>query len=184
MPEIWFTSDTHYGHKNILEYEPIARPFKTIEEMNEQLISNYNSIVGDGDTVFHVGDFAFGKHNIAIAERLKGKKKLILGNHDSYPSADYLRYFEKLYGVLFWERCILSHVPVHPNGLGARWFLNVHGHLHSKNVRRVYHVDPYGCALDEYDPNYFNVAVEQHNLTPVNADVIRERMKELKNGYE
>lgn len=175
MPETWFISDTHFGHKNILEYEKDARPFATIEEMNERIISNWNNTVNVGDVIFHLGDFAFGKHNISIAERLNGKKKLILGNHDTYPSADYLRYFEKLYGVVFWERAVLSHIPVHPRNLGARWMLNVHGHLHSKLVLDYQGIPPQW----EPDPNYFNVSCEQNNLTPINADVIKQRMKEL-----
>lgn len=177
---IWFISDTHFGHAKILEFEKEARPFSCLEEMHEVMIDRWNSVVRSGDTVYHLGDFCFGRQNLAIAERLHGKKRLVMGNHDTYPSSDYLKYFDKLYGVLFWHNCVLSHIPVHSHGLGERWFLNVHGHLHSKSVRRVYHVDPEGFALDEYDPNYFNVSCEQHNLTPVHADVIREKVKELK----
>jgi calcineurin-like phosphoesterase family protein len=179
MPETWFISDTHFGHKNILVYEKDARPFENIEVMNETIIDRWNSVVNPKDSVYHLGDFAFGKHNINIASRLAGRKFLVLGNHDTYTSDLYLHHFQKLYGVLFWQRCILSHVPVNANGLGARWLLNVHGHLHSKNVRRIYHIDPEGFPVDEFDPNYFNVSCEQNNLTPINADIIRERIKEL-----
>ena len=184
MNEIWFTSDTHFGHKNILIYEKEARPFASTEEMNERIIENWNSVVGRKDTVYHLGDFAFGRHNIAIAARLNGDKRLVLGNHDTYPSAEYLLYFKKLYGMTYFERCVLSHMPVHPNSLGARWLLNVHGHLHSrritwndtsiiKNEEEVIIVPP------QYDENYFNVAVEQNNLTPFNIEVIRKRLEDL-----
>lgn len=183
MSEIWFISDTHLGHKNILAYEPDARPFKTIEEMNETIITNWNNTVGKNDTVYHLGDFAFGRANVELADRLHGHKKLCLGNHDTYPSSLYLRFFEKLYGCFFWERCVLTHMPVHSNGLGSRWLLNVHGHLHSKRVRiktiTMLHEDGANTYTVEDDPNYFNVSVEQHNLTPINADVIRARVKEL-----
>jgi calcineurin-like phosphoesterase family protein len=179
MINTWFISDTHFGHKNIIEYEKECRPFDTVEEMNDTIISRWNSVVGVRDTVYHLGDFCFGRSNIEIAGRLNGRKKLIMGNHDCYPSDLYLKYFDKLYGMVFWEKCVLSHMPVHPNGLGSRWFLNVHGHLHSKNVRRVYLVDPEGFELDETDPNYFNVSCEQNNLTPIHRDIIEERVKQL-----
>jgi calcineurin-like phosphoesterase family protein len=174
MINTWFISDTHFGHKNILEYEKDARPFNSVEEMNETIIDRWNGVVGYNDIVYHLGDFCFGRGNIHIAGRLRGKKKLIMGNHDTYPSTDYLVYFEKLYGAVFWKQCILTHVPVHPNNLGARAFLNVHGHLHSK---RVY--EHSASVLPFEDKNYFNVSCEQNNLTPIHADVILERVKRI-----
>jgi len=172
MINTWFTSDTHFGHKNILEYEKEARPFSCLEEMHEVIIDRWNSVVNSKDVIYHLGDFAFGRRNIQIAERLNGKKKLIMGNHDIYPSSDYLKYFDKLYGAIFWNKCILSHMPVYEYGLGVRWFLNVHGHLHNKNV------------LDKdnskwHDINYFNVSCEQNNLTPIHEDIILNRLKRV-----
>lgn len=189
MVETWFTSDSHFGHKNILEYEKQARPFETIEEMHTVLIDRWNSVVKPKDTVYHLGDFAFGRHNIAIAERLHGRKRLVMGNHDTYPTVEYLRYFDKLYGVMFWNRCILSHIPVHPDDLGSRCMLNVHGHLHSRVVllpalysQNVW-TNPEGVVsiFPERTPdkNYFNVSVEQNNLTPIHADVILKRLEDL-----
>jgi|SRR5579859_3110155 calcineurin-like phosphoesterase family protein len=184
MPETWFTSDTHFGHKNILLYEPEARPFKTIEEMHEKIIANWNSVIGPSDLVYHLGDFCFGKNWLPIAGRLNGRKKLVLGNHDTYATKSYLQFFEKLYGLCFLERCILSHAPVHPNGLGGRWLLNVHGHLHSKLVMSNEIIAPEKeypmnwCMVP--DENYFNVSIEQNNLTPFHRDVIMERLKQLK----
>jgi calcineurin-like phosphoesterase family protein len=194
MINTWFTSDSHFGHKNILEFEPEARPFKTLEEMHEVMIDRWNSCVGINDIVYHLGDFCFGKSNLDIATRLNGKKRLTMGNHDMYPAADYLLHFEKIMGVSFWKMCILSHVPVHPNNLGSRAFLNVHGHLHSKRVQRpvmgwhevtmVNHPlpvlvrKPFDNEFED-DENYFNVSVEQNNLTPFHADQILERLKEI-----
>ena len=57
MNDIWFTSDHHFGHVNILEYEAEARPFDSIEEMNEILIQHWNSVDKLNDTVFHLGDY-------------------------------------------------------------------------------------------------------------------------------
>lgn len=191
MINTFFTSDTHFGHKKILEYEKDARPFSSVEEMNETLISNWNSVVHDSDIVWHLGDFCFGKSNMEIAKRLKGKKRLILGNHDTYPASEYLLCFEKLFGAFFWKQCILTHVPVHPNNLGSRCFLNVHGHLHSDLVKKelyeLWEVEsncgpilirrPFARVIT--DENYFNVSCEQNNLTPFHSDIIMERIKEL-----
>ncbi len=175
MNEVWFTSDTHLGHKNILEYEKEARPFKTVEEMNEALISNWNDTVRPKDIIWHLGDFAFGRSNVELAGRLNGRKRLILGNHDVYNNSVYLAYFEKLFGVTYWKRCVLSHIPVHVGNLGSRALLNVHGHLHSRNVQDLLGLPPEWVD----DPNYFNVSCEQHNLRPVNSSLIMDRLKEI-----
>jgi calcineurin-like phosphoesterase family protein len=174
MPETWFISDTHFGHKKILEYEKESRPFKTIEEMNNELVSRWNSVVNDKDIVYHLGDFCFGRRTIHHANLLKGKKRLIMGNHDSYPAVDYLKFFDKLYGAFFWNKCILSHIPIHPNQLGNRCTMNIHGHLHSK---KIYSLSEQGLSYE--NRNYLNVSCEQNNLTPIHADKILERLKEL-----
>ena len=79
---MFFTSDTHFNHTNIIQY--CQRPFKSTDEMNEAMIDNWNSIVGEDDTVFHLGDFCLGgaaEWN-KILNRLNGRIYLILGNHD------------------------------------------------------------------------------------------------------
>ena len=84
MSNIWLTSDTHFNHLNILKYEPNSRPFQNIEDMNEAIISNWNSVVQEDDTVYVLGDFFMGKLTDIdnILSRLKGKITLIRGNHD------------------------------------------------------------------------------------------------------
>jgi calcineurin-like phosphoesterase family protein len=79
---IWFTSDTHYYHRNIIAF--CDRPYADVEAMNDGLISTWNSRVGRQDIVYHLGDFAFcGKtRRHEIIERLHGRKHLIRGNHD------------------------------------------------------------------------------------------------------
>jgi calcineurin-like phosphoesterase family protein len=82
MSNIWFTSDLHLGHKKIIEY--CNRPFKSIEEMDEALIENWNARVENIDRIYVLGDFSF--HNPertrVIFNRLQGNKHLIIGNHD------------------------------------------------------------------------------------------------------
>ena len=79
---IWFTSDTHFYHSNIIRY--CDRPFKHADEMNEILIENWNRVVQPDDQIYHLGDFAFCPPDKAanIARRLHGKKFLLKGNHD------------------------------------------------------------------------------------------------------
>lgn len=76
---IWFTADTHFGHANIIRYA--KRPFSSVEQMDEAMIHSWNDRVKPGDTIYHLGDFAFGDHNKYLP-RLNGGKILIEGNHD------------------------------------------------------------------------------------------------------
>ena len=78
---IFFTADTHWGHRNIIRY--CQRPFADVDEMNEALITNWNSTIGKDDIVFHLGDFAMGGSAewCRLLERLNGRIYLILGNH-------------------------------------------------------------------------------------------------------
>lgn len=80
---LWFTSDTHFGHKNILEFCP-NRPGKDIQEMNEALIRNWNSCVQPDDDVYHLGDFMMGQSLYweSTLNRLQGNIHLVAGNHD------------------------------------------------------------------------------------------------------
>ena len=80
---VWFTSDTHFGHANIIGYS--QRPFASIEEMDAVLICNWNARVGPQDEVWHLGDFTFRSEKAAdlYLKRLNGRKHLVWGNHDS-----------------------------------------------------------------------------------------------------
>lgn len=78
---VWFTSDTHFGHDMIIEY--CDRPFKNVKEMDQKLIDNWNSVVKDGDTVFHLGDFSLYSGNPdKYLKRLNGNIVWVEGNHD------------------------------------------------------------------------------------------------------
>lgn len=79
--KIFFTSDTHFGHANIIKF--CKRPFLNVDDMNEALVENWNKVVPEDGIVFHLGDFAFGGSNVwnEITPRLNGQIHLILGNH-------------------------------------------------------------------------------------------------------
>lgn len=78
----WFTSDLHFGHRNIIGY--CDRPFDDVDQMNETLVASWNDAVADDDTVWVLGDVAMGRfdESLALVGRLAGRKMLIAGNHD------------------------------------------------------------------------------------------------------
>lgn len=79
----WFTSDTHFGHRRILELGQ-GRPFETVEAHDSALASNWNSVVKPEDTVYHLGDVVLGpwEAGLGIIKGLNGYKYLVPGNHD------------------------------------------------------------------------------------------------------
>lgn len=159
----YFISDTHFGHKNIIKFYPELRPFSTIEEHDEVLIQNWNSVVKKGDRVFHLGDFAWGTANIVkTVQRLNGVKYLIMGNHDTAPTVNYLKGFHKCLGCLAYDKFILSHIPVTSDQF-YRYLGNIHGHLHAKTME---------------DTRYFNVSVEKIGLKPISFDELYKKFQE------
>jgi calcineurin-like phosphoesterase family protein len=160
MNRIFVISDTHFGHKKILEFEAVARPFATIEEHDRALVERWNTVVKPKDTVWHLGDVFFGKDGHKPLAELNGIKKLVLGNHDHYPLEIYQQYFTKIFGAAQYDNCILTHVPVHPYQLESRYKLNIHGHLHSKQVMCQ------GSWSAQADSRYVCVSVEHTRLAP------------------
>lgn len=78
---IYFTSDNHFWHTNVIKY--CARPYASVEEMNEALIENWNNTVGPNDTIYCLGDFSLAIRPVeTITQRLNGIKYLVPGNHD------------------------------------------------------------------------------------------------------
>ena len=139
---MYFTADTHFNHKNIIQY--CNRPFQTVEEMNETLIQNWNNVVRTNDIIFHLGDFGFGKINksIDILKRLNGKKYLITGNHDKKLNNEFKSYFEfvrSYYEIKDIEpNIVLNHyssIVWHKQHHGT-WLL--YGHHHGKLKESFY----------------------------------------------
>lgn len=78
---IYFTSDNHFWHSNVIKY--CDRPHKSIEEMNEDLINKWNSVVKPEDTVYVLGDFSLAFRAVeTFSYRLNGTRYLVPGNHD------------------------------------------------------------------------------------------------------
>lgn len=175
---IWVISDTHFYHDNIIKFE--NRP----KDFNEQIIHNWNSLVGHDDTVIHLGDVIFGMNkaeNLAkIMRRLNGKKILCIGNHDnaepmSYMDAgfDFVVDYFVLNGIAF------SHAPLTPLPEGVT--KNIHGHFH-----RGVHRNP-DIPDRHYDKDYYKWHEEKYHLIqieddlkPVDLEIVREAWKKKK----
>ncbi len=169
MSERWFISDTHLGHRGIIIYEPVLRPFATLEEHDETIIKNWNDLVQPDDKVYHLGDFCLNRRALGVAKRLNGRKILVMGNHDTFKPQEYLDVgFERLHGALQLENMMLTHVPIHPQQLEHRFFANVHGHLHSKK-------------LDDW--RYLNIAVEHTALKPITLEEVYSRIMENRQKF-
>jgi calcineurin-like phosphoesterase family protein len=165
---IWFTSDTHFGHANIIRY--CQRPFVSTDEMDWAIIERWNAVVKPHHKVYHLGDVVINKKFLPLVKALNGHKRLVRGNHDILPTKAYLDAgFEEILSMRVLNGMLFTHIPIHPASRG-RFGLNVHGHLHDKVVTKD------GIeGFPEPDENYLNVSVEHTNYTPVPMDWIMEQ---------
>lgn len=178
MPEHFFVSDLHLGHKNSITFTrrdgtPL-RPFSDCDVMNEQLIANINSKVGHKDILFILGDATMPKSAIVHLGRINGKKRLILGNHDHAPRY-YEGIFESVRAYAEFDNCVLSHIPVHTSQLDHRWIRNIHGHLHSEHVM----TDP-----DTRDVRYYNVSIDAYECGTKDAFGYHSGMNFFPKSYD
>jgi calcineurin-like phosphoesterase family protein len=77
----FFTADPHFGHRNIVDF--CSRPWADVDEMDDGLVANYNSVVGPEDTLWFVGDIAIRREGLTQISRINGRKILVAGNHDA-----------------------------------------------------------------------------------------------------
>ena len=113
----YYVADLHFGHRNILSL--CNRPFQTVEQMDQTLISNWNNTVSDQDEIYIVGDLFYRSTQVeTILKQLKGKKILIFGNHDIQWINDDLitKYFSSVHQWLEitdqHQRVFLAHYPM------------------------------------------------------------------------
>ena len=165
--KIFLIGDCHFGHRNIIKY--CNRPFANVEEMTEGLVKNWNSVVGKNDIVYVVGDFALcGKQKIIeIGNRLNGRKRLILGNHDQASVNTYREAgFEFVYNhsIVLDDFYIISHIPMVGMSANAP-FANVFAHVH---------IDP---TYKDCSCRSFCVSAERINYTPILFEDIKALIK-------
>lgn len=166
---IWFTSDQHFYHKNIIKI--CRNRFDTIEDMHKEIIYKFNSKVKKDDIVYFLGDFSFGSvaKTKEILEQLNGRKNLILGNHDSkkmYKNAEIKSYFElitdyyelKINGQMY----ILCHYPFESWRNKSYGAIHLYGHVHDNDK-----------LLNSINGRY-HVGVDTNNFYPISIEEVNE----------
>lgn len=170
MANIFLISDTHFSHAGVCTFTEAdgvtkIRPWTDPDEMDEELVKRWNSVVRPQDKVYHLGDVVIKEKALNIMYRLNGDKVLIRGNHDIFKDKVYNKHFRSLRGCHVLDGMIMSHIPIHSDSMG-RFKANIHGHLHTNQV-----------MLDgKPDPRYFSVCVERIDYTPISLEDIKKRI--------
>ena len=182
MRPIFFTADHHFGHKNIIEY--CDRPFKSVEEMNFQMVNKWNKTVPKDARVYYLGDFGWGdKGRIeTLLDRLNFRQLIwVKGNHDRSvswcDSIDDLRVFA-FKGPLTVQHegmtLILTHEPI----MGPAGSVNLHGHVHNSYFTEIegrgYPEGPFRQRIR------FNVGVDCNNFRPWRLSEVKAEIRKAR----
>jgi len=179
MNKIWFTSDTHFGHTNILKFGK-GRPFSNIEEMDETIIQHWNETVSEGDRVYHLGDFSFSKpeRTLDIAKMLKGQKFLVEGNHDKSDR----RFSSVLLKEFVWVKPYFKlKVEDKDHEAGRQNIVLFHYAIESWDTRHYgtwhLHGHSHGNLLSPDWQQRLDVGVDMHDFRPISYEQVKEHMK-------
>jgi calcineurin-like phosphoesterase family protein len=191
--KLFFTSDMHFGHKNIIKL--CNRPFGSLEEMHERIIYNWNNTVSHDDIVFILGDLGYKTDKSWVANilsRLSGQKILIKGNHDHDKFIPYDSLHCVYSGLLDievsdldvkgkYQRITLCHYPMLSWNQSHRGAWNLFGHWHTGKVvdyKEIQEVSDY--VFEEYRHAsklrkfQYDVGVDGNNFTPISYNQIKK----------
>ncbi len=171
---LFFVSDTHFGHENIIK--TCNRPFASAAEMDEALIGRWNERVGPDDTVYHLGDFCYRNWRGAdvYLSQLNGKIHLVAGNHDDETIAHHASLFASVSHIREiherGHRIVMCHYPMREwhGSWDNAWHL--FGHVHG----RLDH-EPHGYSLD--------VGADAHDFRPWSVDEIEREFATRDNPF-
>ena len=157
---IYFFSDAHFDHKNIIKY--CKRPFHSTRQMNQTLVENWENIVCDNDKVFFLGDMSYGRDRRPIdywLNKLSGKISYIRGNHDK-DIINRATVIHSHYGIKYHDyKFLLMHDPRRPNGYDG-WI--IHGDKHNNSLKDHPFINQKNKTV--------NVCAELVDYTPLNLD--------------
>lgn len=167
MKKTFFSSDWHLGHKNIITYD--KRPFDSVEEMNNTIIKNYNSVVGPDDDFFYLGDFCFDRHRAEeFLSQLQGNLYFIRGNHDNHDMIKAYRKFGYYFGdfaevKVNGQSITLCHYAMKVWNKSHRGTWHLYGHSHHSLPD-----DPHSLSFD--------IGVNGHNYYPLEFSQVEKIM--------
>lgn len=161
---IYFTSDMHFGHTNIIKYS--KRPYTDVNHMNASLINNWNNKVQSQDHVYVLGDFAMDRNPSRFLYQLNGTKTLILGNHDKNMKLEdgwieVVPYKEIYHNKQF---IVMSHYSFRVWNKMHYGSYMLYGHSHGSLPD-----DPTALSID--------VGVDCHNYEPISFEEIERIMR-------
>jgi len=175
---IWFTSDTHFHHANIIRF--CNRPFASVEEMNEELIRRWNETVPEDGIVFHLGDFAHGPAAdwLSVLQRMNGEVHLVAGNHDTATAkpkalAGFASVSQQRIIEVDGQRIYLNHYPFLCYGGAYDGIWQLFGHVHSGPRAKSGLDHP---RLRSLYPYQYDVGVDNNGFRPVSFREVKEKI--------
>ena len=174
----WFSSDPHWGHKNIIRY--CNRPFENVQIMNETLIMNFNARVRPEDNLYFTGDLFFCDKSKAakILARLNGKKYLVLGNHDKMIKKN-IEFFEPYFEYIGDYLEIKVQDPDASGGSQMICLFHYSQKVWNQSHRGSWQLYGHSHGSLPDDPNalQMDVGVDCNNYYPFSYEEIKKRMK-------
>lgn len=166
MHNIYFISDMHFHHNNIIDFA--NRPFLSVEEMNMKMIENWNNVVQKDDIVYHLGDFSMksNKEEVnKILNQLNGNITLVKGNHDKVGQYRYIEADIVDNDTGNTIPLVMFHYPIQSWNKQFHGSIHVHGHDHSKDQK---------SGMYDDKKRIFNCCVEAIEYTPISLKKILE----------
>lgn len=193
--QLFFTSDTHYNHKNICrgvtnwtDADELTRNFETLDQMNDRIVKGINSVVGQDDILFHLGDWSFGGFESIWKFRHQLNCQnihLVLGNHDHHIERnreEIRNIFSSVHQYLELEvvrnkdkeKFVLMHYPIMSWNKMNDGVIHLHGHVHLPPNKRM----GKGKMMD--------VGMDGNGLDAISMDEVIHKMSNqpIKSGFE
>lgn len=177
IDKLFFTSDTHFFHKNIIQY--CTRPYMNRDDMNAALVRSWNLVVPKDGIVFHLGDVALTSNPKELSELLydlNGTIHLIIGNHEK----DVLKHnhiktrFASIHDITEItiedpeidapQQIIMCHYPMLAWNGSHRGSWQLFGHVHGGLSNK---------GILNHKPTQLDVGVDSHFFTPISYQTVK-----------